>query len=150
MNLPDPEAIKKRLRELAPSIFKEFPVSFAYLHGSYASGQIHPFSDLDIAVYAKGVLPENLLELELSVAIEIDEKLDFRAKSDVREITRLPLDLKGKIVSDGILIYSKDEISRVDFETAVRMAYFDFIQVISNYERIYFGGARPKLRPSRS
>jgi hypothetical protein len=43
----------------------------------------------------------------------------------------------GKIITEGVLIYSRDEVVRVDFETSVRSAYFDFLPVIQNYHRTY-------------
>jgi predicted nucleotidyltransferase len=43
--------IKETLIKYANTFFGESPVLFAYLYGSYAVHQTHPFSDLDIAVY---------------------------------------------------------------------------------------------------
>ena len=42
--------IKETLIKYADTFFGETPVLFAYLYGSYAIHQAHPFSDLDIVI----------------------------------------------------------------------------------------------------
>ena len=129
--------IVESLIRLAPQIFKSHPVEFAYLYGSVATGCAHPFSDLDIAIYTHGVSQAKSLKLELLLSLAIDEKLDVNIKSEVRTMNNLPLIVNGQIISDGLLIFSANEAKRVDFETRVRSAYFDFLPVIQNYQRIY-------------
>ena len=141
MNTSHPKQIKNKLEKLSPRIFKDSPVLFAYLFGSFVSGAVHPFSDIDIAVYVDHVFIENSLELELNLSLEIDKKLQDKAKSEVRIINQLPLVLKGKIVTDGALIYSVDDAERVQFETSVRRAHFDFMPVIRNYQKTYLENA---------
>jgi len=131
------ENIIKSIYRVAPQIFKNHPVLFAYLFGSFATGCVHPFSDIDIAIYTGRVSLARSLELELFLSLKFDEKLDCKAKSEVRIINNLPLVIKGKIISDGFLIFSANDVDRVDFETRVRSAYFDFLPVIQNYQRVY-------------
>ncbi|NVM21518.1 MAG: nucleotidyltransferase domain-containing protein [Desulfobacterales bacterium] len=168
------EKIKSSLLKLAPDIFGNPSVLFAYLYGSYATGLVHPFSDLDIGIYVdrlaphkprplgrgQGELSENVyhpyreaptfragrlnkmsrrqcLELELSLALEIDEKLGSGVSSEVRIINNLPLVVTGKIITEGILIFSRNEAIRVDFETSLRGAYFDFVPVLRRYQSVY-------------
>ena len=131
------QKIKESIIRLAPQIFKSHPVRFAYIYGSFATGYVHPFSDIDIAIYTGKVSPAKSLELELLLSLKFDEKLDCKAKSEVRIINNLPLVIKGQIISDGFLIYSANEVERVHFETRVRSAYFDFLPVIQNYQRVY-------------
>jgi predicted nucleotidyltransferase len=40
--------IKKNILNIATDVFRDTQVFFAYLYGSYAVDQAHPFSDLDI------------------------------------------------------------------------------------------------------
>ena len=121
------EKIKSSLLKLAPDIFGERPVLFAYLYGSYATGSVHPFSDLDIGVYGEKISAGQRLGLELSLALAIDEKLGSGVPSDVRVINNLPVMLAGKIITEGVLLFSKNDIIRVEFETVVRKVYFDFL-----------------------
>lgn len=131
------EKIKSSLFAIAPDILRGYPVLFAYLYGSYAAGIVHPFSDLDIAVFIEGLPKKDHLELELSLSLEIDTIMRGGVASEVRVINNLPLIVTGKIITEGLLIYSKNEADRVDFETSVRSAYFDFLPVIRKFQRIY-------------
>jgi predicted nucleotidyltransferase len=137
------EKILKSLIRLAPRIFKNQPVLFAYLFGSFATGCVHPFSDIDIAIYTGKVSSAKSLDLELFLSLKFDEKLDCKAKSEVRIINNLPLVIKGQIISDGLLIFSANDVERVDFETRVRRSYFDFLPVIQNYQRVYLENSQP-------
>ena len=131
------ENIKQSIIRLSPKIFDDYPVLFAYLYGSFATGCVHPFSDIDIAIFTEGILPEKRLEIELMLSLKFDNILDCNAKSEVRILNDLPLVLKGQIISDGLLIYSDNEVERVDFETRIRSTYFDFLPVIKHYQRVY-------------
>jgi len=131
------EKIKNSLLTLAPDIFGKPPVLFAYLYGSYATGLVHPFSDLDIGIYVEKISRRQHLELELSLALEIDEKLASGVASEVRIMNDLPLVVTGNIITEGVLVFSRNDIIRVDFETSVRSAYFDFLPVLRRYLSTY-------------
>ena len=129
--------IRDSLSVISPGIFNKHPVLFAYLYGSYATGVVHPFSDLDIGIYIEKVPDRKYLELELSLSLEIDAGVGTAIASEVRIINKLPLVILGKIITEGVLIYSRNEVVRVDFETSVRSAYFEFLPVIQKYHRTY-------------
>ena len=131
------EKNKRLLLKAAPATFRNHPISFAYLYGSYATGTADTSSDLDIGIYITEIPRDQYLELELSLSLEIDKTLDYAVESEVRIINTLPLSVLGEIVTDGILIYSENEEARVEFETSVRAAYFDFLPVLRNYKRKY-------------
>ena len=132
------------LFSIAPDIFSNRPVLFAYLYGSYATGNVHPFSDLDIGIYTDELSDIKYLELELSLSLEIDAKIGNGVKTEVRVINNLPLLILGNIITEGSLIYSINENVRVDFETSVRLAYFDFLPVIKAYQNIYIDSITEK------
>ena len=131
------EKIKNSLVAIAPGFFSKYPVLFAYLYGSYATGIVHPYSDLDIGIYIENLQDSKHLEFELSLSLELDNLLKTEVASDIRIINKLPLVILGNIVTEGALIYSRDKILRVDFETSVRSAYFDFLPVIHRYNSAY-------------
>lgn len=132
-----PDEITKTLKAKAPGIFAGTPVLFAYLYGSYAKALAHPFSDLDIGIYAEETSMEECLRLELSLALRFDDVLDHAAPAEVRVLNHLPLTVKGRILGEAVLIYCKDEGKRIAFETQVRCAYFDFLPVIHHYRDVY-------------
>ena len=131
------EKIRNSLVAIAPTIFSRHPVLFAYLYGSYATGIVHPYSDLDIGIYIENLQDSKHLGLELSLSLELDNLLKTEVASEIRIINKLPLVILGNIVTEGALIYSADEILRVDFETSVRSAFFDFLPVIRRYNSEY-------------
>ena len=128
---------KQTLNQVAPAVFGGTPVLFAYLYGSYAGGAVHPFSDLDIAVYVEGLDEKSCLDLELSLGLLIEEKLDHAVQSDIRALNHLPLVIRGKILTDGELVYSRSEERRIEFESQVRRSYFDFLPVVHQYQDAY-------------
>jgi predicted nucleotidyltransferase len=137
--------LKEKLHEIAPDIFKATPVMFAYLYGSYAGGVPHRFSDLDIGIFVEGLEIPACLDLELSLALRIDEQLGHVVQSEVRVVNHLPLVVKGEILANGELIYSMAEDKRIDFEGRVRQAYFDFLPVIQEYKKTYRDNALSQI-----
>ncbi len=135
MNLQE---IKNRMLAIVPDVFANTPVLFAYLYGSVALEQAHPFSDLDIAVYSGSPLPlKTSLSLELCLSLEIDRQLKSAPPCEVRIMNHLPLTVAGEIITDGILIYCRDDAVRIDYETSLRSAYFDFLPVLHRFQNEY-------------
>lgn len=130
--------IIKKLSRIAPDFFGAFPVLFSYLYGSIAIDQAHPFSDLDIAIYVTPDLPiKDSLSLEMSLSLEIDKHFVNGPPSDIRILNRLPLTVAGQVLTDGILIYCRDDNVRIDYETTIRCAYFDFFPAVYNFQKEY-------------
>ncbi len=130
--------IKKTIFNTADTLFSDTPVLFAYMYGSYAADQSHPFSDLDIAIYVPASLSrKERMDLEMVLALKIDKRLVNGPESDVRIINYLPLVVAGEIVTEGILIFCRDDEARIDYETMTRCAYFDFIPFLRSYQRTY-------------
>lgn len=139
--------LKQKVHAIAPQAFEGTPVLFAYLYGSHAAELQHPYSDLDIGIFVEGLSTRDCLKLELSLSLKLDELLDHAVQSDVRVVNHLPLSITGRILTEGELIYSRAEDERIDFETQVRRAYFDFLPVIRQFQKAFLdeavGGARP-------
>jgi predicted nucleotidyltransferase len=128
---------KRILKKIVPEIFQDTPVLFAYMYGSYSKGEPHSFSDLDIGICVEDLDLRDCLKLELSIALSIDEMMDSSIQSEVRVLNHLPLVVKGMVLTEGILLYSRDETKRIEYETTIRMAYFDFLPVIQQYRKVY-------------
>lgn len=112
--------------EIAP-IVAGTPVLLAYLHGSYAVGQTNPFSDLDIALVTDGSLTGwEETRLQIAVATDLESRCPDLPEIDARILDSAPLTFQGRMLYYGILLYARGEDYRVEFETRVRMAYFDY------------------------
>jgi predicted nucleotidyltransferase len=118
--------ILDRLRGAASSSFEGTPVSFAYLFGSVAEGKAGPASDVDVAVYLDPDAPsERRLELSLEVAGRLSEA-SGAGGIDVLVLNDAPLPIKGRVVRQRIVLFSRDEPARVAFESLTLREFFDF------------------------
>jgi predicted nucleotidyltransferase len=127
----------ERLRVVVDRVLQEVPeVAVAYAHGSRMTGTAAPMSDLDLVFVLQHeddllhdpLLPERIsarIALELGTPMEIDGRL-------ARD---LPLALRGRVVTSGVLLYEADPVRRVEFETSTRRLYFDFLPFIERDAR---------------
>ena len=127
------QTVKHARLELA-----KYPVELVYLHGSVALGNATSLSDIDLAVVVeKSAGPQDYLDLEMELEVFFCRLLKTE-KADVRIINQAPLGFKGQVLTSGILLYSKDENFRVEFETSTRSNYFDFLPVIRQMSSAFF------------
>jgi predicted nucleotidyltransferase len=102
-------------------------VAAAYLYGSVARGETTSLSDVDIAVLFSEDLSESVRR-DLMVDISSDlVRAGIGERLDLRDIEELPLVVQGRILTEGRLAHSNDDVRRVRFETSIRMRYFDFL-----------------------
>ncbi|MBI2238334.1 MAG: nucleotidyltransferase domain-containing protein [Actinobacteria bacterium] len=116
--------ILRRLREAAPDAFEGTGVLFAYLFGSVAREDIHPHSDVDVAVYLKPAGQDGL-----TVSLRLADRLATASGVGGIEVTVLnhaPLPLRGRAVRERRVFYSRDEPTRVEFESRTLREFFDF------------------------
>jgi predicted nucleotidyltransferase len=91
---PISSQISERLPSVEAYLGRRKDVVFAYLFGSFATGKVHPLSDLDIAVYLDGLdISEKRLEIlgHLAGIFKTDE-------IDLVVLNTAPLTLKMKIL----------------------------------------------------
>jgi predicted nucleotidyltransferase len=128
---PECEIISGLQAEL-PAILQGRPVMLAYLFGSAAEGTALPSSDVDIALVLEpkcDISAYARMKMEFDIAAEVEARCKIK-EADVRSIDSAPLTVKGMILTEGILLYSRDEEFRVDYETHYRKMYFDFLPVV--------------------
>ena len=103
-------AIKAELDKLKELIINAIPVEQIYLFGSYAYGEPHKDSDLDLYVVLKDGLPMRDLDAGLQISFAIARKksmpVDIIAKNKKDFMNRQDdVTLERKVRRDGILIY---------------------------------------------
>ena len=133
-------SLTAKIIDCAPEILEGQPVLFAYLYGSHAAGDAHAGSDVDIAVFLADSAVDKPMRIESIIALAFDDALGHTVDTDVRSMNEAPLVLQGEVATKGVLLYSCDERARVEFETRVRMAYFDFQPTIKAYQEAYIAG----------
>lgn len=108
-------------------------VAFAYLFGSRATGTERSASDADVAVMPArelGLLDQGRLANRLAQALGASEV-------DLVLLDRASLELRGRVVQEGRLVFSADEPRRVAFEVRTRSEYFDYLPTLKAHTRRY-------------
>jgi len=109
------------LRTAAASALPSLPVVFAYLYGSRTGDRSRPDSDVDIGIALGPTYtgPE-------AVASQTADALTAASGIGGIEVTVLddaPIRFLGRVLRNRVVIYSRDEPARVEFESRVgRMA----------------------------
>jgi predicted nucleotidyltransferase len=125
------------LREVVGRVLSESPeIAAVYAFGSRVAGRPLPSSDLDLAFVARE-------DADLSADPLLAERLTARVAAELRtsvEIDghladRLPLNVRGRVVTEGVLLYEAAPELRVEFETSTRRLYFDFLPFIERDAR---------------
>jgi predicted nucleotidyltransferase len=123
------------IEELRRLLEPDTDILFAYLYGSSVNNPDLFQSDIDVGVYLKpGDLKEYVKKEEQLTAFLVSHLHNDRI--DLRIINALPLLLKYSILRDGILIFSRDELERVDFETTSMIRFFELKPYLDEYNRI--------------
>lgn len=142
-NLEGSQLVSKLLG-VFPRILEHQPVSLAYLYGSVTTGQTTPFSDVDIALLVdEDLSPLERLKLMLRIQLDLADRADI-SNADVRIINDAPLVFRGRVVSDALLVYARNEQERVEFETTTRLRYFDYLPVHKRLQDAFFAGLRER------
>lgn len=136
------------LKQQLPAILQERPVYLAYAYGSVAAGCPTPLSDVDVALVLApgcGLDAYRRFRLELEIAAEIESRCGIQ-NVDARSIDNAPLRVQGQVLTRGVLLYSKDEDFRVDYEVRTRKGYFDFQPALAMMREAYFRRLEADLR----
>lgn len=95
-------------------------IMFAYLHGSFSGKN---FRDIDIAVFLIERGKGGILQYELNLENELKDLTGFL--TDVRVLNHAPLSFRFNVIKNGILLFSRDEAVRSDFECLSIVEYHD-------------------------
>jgi hypothetical protein len=113
---------------------KDQEVLFAYLYGSSVHADL-PGADIDLALYLKlkdiklCVKKEEELTAILAMKLHTD-------KIDLRILNVSPFLLQYNVLKEGVVIFSRDEAERVDFETRVMDRFFELKPYLDEYKRM--------------
>jgi len=129
------EDVQNRLSAALGQVGKERDIIAAYLYGSYACGQARKDSDIDVAVLLEDAESYSALDL-----LRLGRELEARAgleRIDVRLLNDAPLAARGRILTEGKLLYSGNDSKRVDFEVTSRSLYFDFLPHLEYLRKVF-------------
>lgn len=129
-------SLMKQLQPAIATALRDIPeVAAVYAYGSRISGRPLPVSDLDLALVLSGDRrPADPLFAE-RVAGRIATSWPGGPDPDVHLADDLPLPVRGRVVTQGVLVFERDPGRRVEFETATRRLYFDFLPLLERDAR---------------
>ncbi|MBI1870252.1 MAG: nucleotidyltransferase domain-containing protein [Chlamydiae bacterium] len=113
-------------RVLNPYFNANPEIQIAYLFGSLAKGEDHPESDVDLAILLNETSSPSQTSYRYKAEL-ISELMSFlkTKRIDLSILNESPLLLCFNVVHDGILLHSKNEIMRIQFEARTMSFYFD-------------------------
>ena len=135
----DSQALRGQLQTMLSSVPE---VSLVYLFGSQVDGVVGPMSDYDLGVLVDDGTDENhVLTL---LAHEIGKKLGT-AQIDLVPLRRAPVELAFAIISQGICVYQRDVVTRVEYEALVMSKHGDYVPVLhAQRKEILRGGGNDR------
>lgn len=121
-------------REITSFLESKEEIVFAYLHGSFLTGN---FRDIDMALFLTGRGNNQILQYELEMGNRLEKITKF--PSDVRVLNYAPLPFRFNVIKNGILLFSKDERIRTDFECLSIAEYHDLDFLRKSYREEALG-----------
>lgn len=113
-------------------------IVFAYLFGTFLHGE--SFEDIDIAVFLK-----RPLELPLKQAIRLADEL-WRTlgkpafEFDVKILNSAPLYFQYEVIRSGVVLCSRDEAERVEYEATLASDYLDYKPTLDFFDQELLAG----------
>lgn len=93
-------------------ILRAADARFAFIFGSRARGDARPDSDTDVAAYFGGSAPQSF-EILTPPGV------------DLLVLDRAPLELAGRVASEGVLLFDDAPDERIDWLAFTRKVYAD-------------------------
>jgi len=147
--MPEYQNISTLIKILKECLEEDGDILFAYLYGSSV---FHPDlygKDIGIAVYLKTSDIKSYVRKEEELTTLLILKL-HTDQIDLRILNVLPLIIQHRILKDGVLIFSRDDLGRVDFETEVMVRYFEIKPYLNEYIQILTQRIRGELNENCS
>ena len=120
------DEIVVKARGAAGRVFLGGRILVAYAFGSRVSGRPMPGSDLDVGYYLYGHRRGETLplgeEMRLASALAVAVGCDV----DLRNLADAPLDFKGRVLEEGVRIFSARDEERVALERELLGRYHDY------------------------
>jgi len=119
-------AFEQSLIAAATAVLEPTEVFLAYAFGSRISGRPGPESDLDIGYYLNDFRRHPPLPIcrEMDLADRLSKHLGLEV--DLRDLGRAPLEVRGRVLEQGVRIYCSDEVQRVNLERDLLSRYLDY------------------------
>ncbi len=106
-------------------------VAAVYVFGSVARGTAGPTSDVDLAVLFNASPPHTLDGPRFTVEGDLERAVN--TPIDLVVLNDAPVDLRIRVLRDGLLLVDRNRLARIAFEVRTRNEFFDLEPVLSEY-----------------
>lgn len=120
----------------ATHVFEATPVFLAYAHGSRIEGNPRAASDLDVGYYLVDYARGATLPIRHEMALADRLSGGLGVEVDLRNLGLAPLEVRGRVLEDGVRIFCDDEVGRVDLERDLLGRYHDYKET---FRRLHAG-----------
>ena len=129
--------VEKVLNKHIDKLVRGYGIKLIYIFGSYAKGENRADSDLDIAMYFDSEV-DGFVKLDI-----LDELVGIFSREDIDLVILNNVDevLKFQVIKYGKVVYMKDLVTKVTFESRVMGEYMDmeyFREVRNKYSHKRF------------
>lgn len=124
------EDVLQRVREIVEA---DPDLQAAWLFGSFARGEAHAGSDVDVAILTADGPPKTLDDLPVDLEDAITEATGRPAQ--IVHMRGAPYDLVHRIMAEGILLLDRDRSARIRFEVDARNRYWDMLPIWNEYRK---------------
>lgn len=107
-----------------------------WLFGSRARGDHRPGSDADVALLLQRAAPVPGLMEQAALTGALEDALGVAAV-DLIVLDTAPLTLRGRVLVEGRLLWSADDVRRVRFTVDTLSRYFDLLPSVREQDRAY-------------
>jgi predicted nucleotidyltransferase len=125
-----------KLQRAADELFRDSSVLAAYAFGSRVSGRPRPESDLDVGYYLAGDRRTNPPSIrdEMRLAGRLSAAAGLTV--DLRRLDDASLELRGRVLEEGVRIYSGNPPARVALERNLLARYHDYKHVFARMHEL--------------
>ena len=120
------DALIAGARQAAGDVFPGTGIFLAYAFGSRVAGHPRPDSDLDVGYYLETYLAGDRLPIkeEMLLCGRLSDAVGCEV--DLRDLGPAPLEVRGRVLEEGVRIYCSDETRRVNLERDLLGRYHDY------------------------
>lgn len=138
---------QRELIGILSSILAERPdVHLAYLFGSQVGETAGPLSDVDLGVLAE--IGEDEVQYQARLVHELDIAIHPLCVEAIL-LNHAPIELAYAVISQGICIYQRNTLTRVEYEADVLSRYGDYLPVLRAQRQAIFEESRNERRVQR-
>lgn len=115
------EEIAEVLETVVQKICRDYDMIAAYLYGSFATGEQHEESDIDIALYFE----EHSLKKLLEVSRRIQEEAGISRELDIQALNDASPRFQFRVIQNAKVLYESSPEERADIEVNIDRRYHD-------------------------